>query len=213
MEERNSFTFYLSFERAIARLDDANQLLVYRAVSRYSLFGEAPQVDGLAAVAWELIKPILDKSRARSANGKKAKGVPKPGMSGNKNKAKSKLNQNKIKAKSKQDRDKDRDRDKDKDRNNIGDKSPNGDKPCRFVPPSLGEINEYINEKKYNVDAGAFMDFYQSKGWMVGKNKMKDWRAAVRTWNRKQSAPGKAAEIGVILRDNSAEKYKHDKLC
>jgi len=59
-------------------------------------------------------------------------------------------------------------------------------KPSRnFVPPSFDEVKSYISEKKYNVDAENFIDFYSSKGWMVGKNKMKDWRASVRTWAKR----------------------------
>lgn len=54
----------------------------------------------------------------------------------------------------------------------------------RFAPPTLEEVQEYITEKGYNIDAERFIDFYQSKGWMVGKNKMKDWKAAVRTWSK-----------------------------
>lgn len=56
--------------------------------------------------------------------------------------------------------------------------------PGRFIVPSVTEIQEYITDKGYKVDACSFFDFYQSKGWMVGKNKMKDWKAAVRTWAR-----------------------------
>ena len=55
----------------------------------------------------------------------------------------------------------------------------------RFTPPSLDEVSAYINEKGYNIDPEAFIDFYASKGWMVGKNKMKDWKAAVGTWARR----------------------------
>ena len=55
---------------------------------------------------------------------------------------------------------------------------------CRFAPPTLDEIREYCKERGNKVDAEKFFDFYESKGWMVGKNKMKDWRAAVRTWER-----------------------------
>lgn len=216
-EERNSFTFYLSFEKAISRLDDKNQLLVYRSISRYSLFGEVPEVDGLAAVAWELIKPVLDKSRTRSCNGKKAKGVSKPNLTGNKNalkEANTKLNQSKNEAKSKRDRDREGDREGDRDRDRIEDKSSinKGEKSTRFVPPTLSDVQKFISEKGYTVEASAFIDFYESKGWMIGKNKMKDWRAAVRTWQRKQSASTKSAEIGVILTDNSSDKYKNDKL-
>lgn len=207
--ERSSFTFYLSFEKAISKLDDNNQLIVYRAISRYSLFGEIPQVDGFAAIAWELIKPILDKSRIRSINGAKAKGKSKPNLIGNqnavsKNEAKSKLKQSKNEAKSKQDRDRDKDRDEIE-----GTKVPNGaDKSTRFVPPTLTEVQDYIQKNSYSVDASTFIDFYTSKGWMVGSNKMKDWKAAVRTWQRKQKSSGNSSDIGVVLKDNSIDKYK-----
>ena len=63
----------------------------------------------------------------------------------------------------------------------------------KFVPPTPEEVEAYINEKGYNVDANRFVDFYQSKGWMVGKSKMKDWKAAVRNWSR-DSKP-KAKEV------------------
>lgn len=65
---------------------------------------------------------------------------------------------------------------------------PNGHKaprPAAFVPPSVEEVQEYITANRYNVvDAAEFVDFYTSNGWMVGRNKMKDWRAAVRSWYR-----------------------------
>lgn len=61
----------------------------------------------------------------------------------------------------------------------------------KFIPPSLEQVQEYCAERKNNVDAGRFIDFYSSKGWMIGKNKMKDWKAAVRTWERgDQASPG-----------------------
>lgn len=62
----------------------------------------------------------------------------------------------------------------------------NREKPNRFIPPSLEDVQSYIGEKGYTVDAESFVNFYESKGWMVGKNKMKDWKAAVRTWQGKQ---------------------------
>ena len=52
-----------------------------------------------------------------------------------------------------------------------------------FSKPSVSEIEEYCKENNYKVDANQFFDFYESKGWMVGKNKMKSWKAAVRTWD------------------------------
>lgn len=54
------------------------------------------------------------------------------------------------------------------------------------IPPALEDVKAYIDEQGYNVDPEAFMDYYDSKGWYVGRNKMKDWKAAVRNWNRNQ---------------------------
>jgi predicted phage replisome organizer len=60
------------------------------------------------------------------------------------------------------------------------------DKPARstFQKPSLSEVSQYCRERKNNVDASRFIDHYESKGWVVGKTKMKDWQAAVRNWER-----------------------------
>lgn len=56
----------------------------------------------------------------------------------------------------------------------------------RFVPPTVDEVRTYCEEKGYTLDADRFVDYYTSNGWMVGKNRMRDWRAAVRTWCRKE---------------------------
>ena len=54
-----------------------------------------------------------------------------------------------------------------------------------FKKPSIFEIEFYCNERKNNIDAESFFNFYESKGWMVGSNKMKDWKAAVITWEKR----------------------------
>jgi hypothetical protein len=56
-----------------------------------------------------------------------------------------------------------------------------------FNKPSLLEIKNYCVERVNNVDPEAFFDFYESKGWLVGKSKMKDWKAAIRTWERTET--------------------------
>lgn len=60
-----------------------------------------------------------------------------------------------------------------------------------FVQPSVEEVEAYCLERNNNVNAEAFVDFYESKGWMVGKNKMKDWKAAVRTWEKGRNSKQK----------------------
>lgn len=53
---------------------------------------------------------------------------------------------------------------------------------ARFAPPSLEDVKAYCSERNNTVDPERFIDFYESKGWYVGRNKMKDWKAAVRSW-------------------------------
>lgn len=56
----------------------------------------------------------------------------------------------------------------------------------RYIKPTITEIKEYCLERKNKVDADRFFNHYESNGWMVGKNKMKDWKAAVRTWEKNE---------------------------
>lgn len=53
---------------------------------------------------------------------------------------------------------------------------------ARFTPPTVDDVAAYVREKGYHINAERFVSFYQQKGWMVGKNRMKDWKAAVRNW-------------------------------
>ena len=55
----------------------------------------------------------------------------------------------------------------------------------RFVKPTLEEVRDYCTEKHYNVNPEHFIDYYESNGWKVGRNSMKDWKAAVRNWARR----------------------------
>lgn len=57
-----------------------------------------------------------------------------------------------------------------------------------FIVPKVEEIKKYCNERNNKINPLQFYDYYQSKGWMIGKNKMKDWQAAVRTWEQKNKA-------------------------
>lgn len=60
-----------------------------------------------------------------------------------------------------------------------------------FIPPDVAEVEAYCRERNNNIDAQSFVDFYTSKNWMIGKNKMKDWRAAVRTWEKREQQNNK----------------------
>ena len=64
-----------------------------------------------------------------------------------------------------------------------------------FKKPSLIDIQNYCLSRNNNIDAEAFIDFYESKDWMVGSNKMKDWKAAVRTWERRETKKDTMSKI------------------
>lgn len=70
----------------------------------------------------------------------------------------------------------------------------NTNKNKAFIPPTVDEVKAYCLERGNSVDPEQFVDFYTSKGWKVGKDKMKDWKACVRTWEKrsdKKTAPKK----------------------
>ena len=69
----------------------------------------------------------------------------------------------------------------------------------RFSPPSVQEIEDYCREKGFLLDAERFVDYYASIGWRVGKNPMKDWRAAVRTWVKKDTPKPEPENCGYVL--------------
>ena len=77
-----------------------------------------------------------------------------------------------------------------RDNNNININNTNitySNKKGLFKKPSVNDIIDYCKERNNNIDAEAFIDFYESKDWKIGKNKMKDWKAAVRTWERREA--------------------------
>ena len=72
-----------------------------------------------------------------------------------------------------------------------------------FVPPSPQEVQSYCNERQNGINGDTFCDFYQSKDWMIGKNKMKDWKAAIRTWeNDRKSKQQNQSQNGIQQRQN-----------
>lgn len=70
-----------------------------------------------------------------------------------------------------------------------------GETAKRFVPPTVDEVKAYCLERKNNIDAQYFCDYYESKGWMIGKNKMKDWKCSVRTWEKNNFNTGRSSDF------------------
>ena len=74
----------------------------------------------------------------------------------------------------------------------------------RFVKATLEEVKEYCLSRKNNIDAQQFIDFYESKGWKVGNQSMKDWKACVRTWEQRNKVENKSTKVAV------ASKYQRE---
>jgi hypothetical protein len=91
---------------------------------------------------------------------------------------------------------------------NINTTYSNKENSVSFKKPTVDDINDYCLERKNNVDAETFFDFYESKGWMVGKNKMKSWEACVRTWEKRQSKTKGMTKIHMHLQKNMNVKEK-----
>ena len=189
---------YTDFAEAMEALSDAERGRLFMSMLQYASTGEAGTLSGAERFEWPIAKKNIDRAQAelekRAENGRKGGRPKKANESGEKQpKAKE--------SKKKQTKDnKDKDKDKDKE-NNIIPLSPNGDIPPkgerppvkRFIKPTAEEVRAYCAERGNRVDAQAFVDFYAAKGWKVGNAPMKDWKAAVRTWEkrdaeRKQSA-------------------------
>lgn len=67
---------------------------------------------------------------------------------------------------------------------------------ARFTPPSVDDVSAYVQAQGYHVNAERFVAFYEQKGWMVGKNHMKDWKAAVRSWETRWKDERRPQEKG-----------------
>lgn len=192
-EKRGQFTFYRSFWEAAQELENPQDRLSYlEAVIAFALDGEELQVRKKARSSFILSKPTLLAS-ARKARAGKLGGAVK--QTANKTEANAKQSVSKPEANWKQNGSKTEANDKQtaSKKENKKENKIEIENEClysagartRFVPPTVEQVREYVTAQKYHVDADAFVAWYASNGWRVAKNPMRDWQAAVRTWERK----------------------------
>lgn len=209
---RESMVFYQSFAKAIKLMPKDKQLDALWAIIDYGLDGEEPdpETDVYTMMVFEMAKPQIDSNVKRKVNGSSG-GRPKtygyedekPVVTESENhrlsdeKPNVNVNEN-VNVK---------ENDKKKDTNVSKEK--------RFAPPTPENVSEYCREMGLSVDADRFVDFYESKNWYVGKNKMKDWKAAVRNWARsqRQESTAKGTEKPRNRFDNFQQReYDYDAL-
>ena len=91
----------------------------------------------------------------------------------------------------------------------LSDSHESGQTKKQFKKPSIEEITIYCQERKNRVDPDKFFNFYESKGWMIGKNKMKNWRSAIITWEKgEDEKPGyRKNESNSLFNNNNGPEY------
>lgn len=163
---------FTDFAHSTDLLGEAERGRLFTAMLKYAESGAEPELKGNEKFLWLVAKSEIDRQRENYDRRCKA------------NKAiATKRYHDAPESTIRNETCQDKDKDKDKDKNNI---SPSIIPP-KGIPPTLEAVREYCKERRNSVDPEKFYDFYASKGWMVGKNKMKDWKAAVRTWERSRN--------------------------
>lgn len=220
--ERKQFTWYRSYYDALKELPAEEFRDIVLAVCAYALDGEDPELSGVARAIFTLIRPTLEVGRSKAENRSRAEqtsfSAEQTGNRQEQTKNKPEQTQNKLKQtdnkpeQTRKEKEKEKEREKESENDSYCSPPPPSG-PKRFVPPTLAEVQSYVAERQSPVDPQGFIDFYASKGWMVGKTPMKDWKASCRnaeTWERwsrtEASAPPKKG-LAQALTDRQMEKY------
>jgi hypothetical protein len=194
---KDSFIFHLENAEDLADLTLEEQGRILQAMISYSQTGEEPDFeDRTLRSVW---RPIFRRLKAdkeayeercelNRMNGQKG-GRPKNQPVYEETQKNQTVNLGFPEKPKKPDSDTDSDIDTDYEKKRVP-TEPQKKSDQRFSPPTAEQVREYCQEKSLNnVDPQQFVDFYASKGWKVGNQPMKDWKAAARTWNSRQKSP------------------------
>lgn len=211
---KKSFVLYHDIREPLEMLDDAERGRLFSAILNYSEFGELPDFSGPLRMAFAFIRTALDRDSEKWED-KRQKRVEAGRAGGIRSGEVRKQNQaNEANAsESKQTK-----------QNQANQAVPvpapvpapvpvpdnvnvieeiDADKPPRstaFTPPTVEEVAAYCQERKNNIDPQGFVDYYEASEWKRGNTKIKDWRACVRTWERKE-------------KNNSHDIHSPDRYC
>lgn len=199
----DSFVFYKSFYEAASELDGSDRLEFYDALTQYAITGEEPDIKSAVARAmFKMARPQIDANEKRREDGKKGAEFGKLGGRPKKENPIGVIDENPI---------------------GVIEKTPNVNvnananvnakdkKEGRMTRPTVEEVRSYCRERQYNVDADAFMAFYDSNGWKVGKNPMRDWKACVRTWeSRKREHPPNIQAVKKNAFSSFSDRHEYD---
>jgi len=157
---------FTDFLEDISTLEDDEIGRLFVAMLRYAEDGTQPSLPGNERFLWGVVRRQVDAMRSSYEHRCEVNKT---------NRNESSKNQRIVTNRDESSQEEDEEEDEDK-KNRYS---------KRFTPPTYTDVEEYCSSSGLkNVDAHKFCDFYESKNWMVGKSKMKDWKAAARNWNR-----------------------------
>lgn len=198
---KNSFVMYTRYKRQIDRLDVEQKALLLEAIMAYQTDEELPEMDAITGMLFSVMQSDFDadrdkyeekclkRSEAGKAGGRPRKEEPEEENNSFSEKAKK---ANAFSEKQKKQKNPDSDNDGDYECDYEGDKEkPSNEgkkKSSRFSAPSVDQVKEYCSERGNGIDAQSFVDFYQRQNWRLSNGvKMSDWKAAVRTWEKRRN--------------------------
>lgn len=188
------FTWFPKLTATVAKVPEEQRGAILWALAQYGTFGIEPDLAWPLDAIFESLREDIDNSKRAISNGgrggrgntKAASQDEKPPFEG----CETPLSDNENPSCNSIDRGV---CEEEKGANGEPEPKPSHTKPDhtkpkqkRFTPPSVDEVRAYCNEKGYTFDPEAFVAFYESKGWKVGRNPMKSWQAACTTWQKRE---------------------------
>lgn len=191
MTQMQYLQIFADKEDLLAPFDDAERGRLFTAMLKYALHCEETDLPGNERFIWPVFKQMIDQSREALDNKRKAGSARQQaaaeassaqqtsadGSTSQQTAAEGHINQE-SRINNQELRNKN---------NNEGEEK--RARAARFTPPDAAEVAAFAKEHGLSINAEQFVDFYSAKGWRVGNSPMKDWRAAVRNWVRRDQAP------------------------
>lgn len=181
------FTTFRSTFEALKAFPAEEMKKAYVMMGEYALDGILPEAECSAAYGLFLsIKPLIDASIKKSEAGKAGGSAKQTEANRKQTEADCKQTASKPKQTASTTEAEGKLKKKEESIKDKKETLSNESVKKKFTPPTTEEVRQYAGEIGATIDADRFVDFYASKGWMVGKTKMSDWKAAVRNWGRSQ---------------------------
>lgn len=174
---REYFCAYHSYIKQCKGLSDGELGRLFRALLEYSASGKVPELNGRESVAFDFMSANIDRdaeSYKDTCNRNRE----------NVSKRYERIRPNTTEYETYQEKEEEKEKEELLKKDISNEISQKSTRQKKFVPPTVEEVAAYFLERKNKVDAAYFVDHYTSNGWKVGKQNMKDWKAAVKTWEK-----------------------------